>query len=87
MSEGRDGAIPSAEITIACGSVTYRKTTTPHKGSPLNPLTWPDACEKFSRYTRTLVGEAQAKAIMDAVGDLENRRDMGSIAMLVAKRQ
>ena len=79
------GAIPPAEVTIVCGGTTYKKTTTPHKGSPLNPLTWPDACEKFSRYTRTLIGETQAKAIMDAVGDLENQRDMAAIAALVAK--
>ena len=35
--------------------------------------------------TRTLIGETQAKAIMDAVGDLENQRDMAAIAALVAK--
>src|SRR6185295_11980893 len=45
-----------AEVTIVCGSGTYRKTTSAHKGSPHNPLTWEDACEKFSRYTRTLIG-------------------------------
>jgi 2-methylcitrate dehydratase PrpD len=74
-----------AEVTIVCGDKTYKKTTSAHKGSPHNPLTWPDACEKFGRYTRTLIGESQAKAIMDAVGDLENQRDMASIAGLVAK--
>jgi 2-methylcitrate dehydratase PrpD len=74
-----------AEVTIVCGGKTYKKVTSAHKGSPHNPLTWADACEKFSRYTRTLVGEAQAKAIMDAVADLENERDMARIAALVAK--
>ena len=43
-----------AEVTIVCGDKTYKKTTSAHKGSPHNPLTWADACEKFSRYTRTL---------------------------------
>ena len=79
------GAIPPAEVTITCGSNSYKKTTTPHKGSPLNPLTWPDACEKFSRYTRTLIGAAQAQAIIDAVGKLETESDMANIAALVAK--
>ncbi len=79
------GAIPTAEVTITCGSSIYKKMTTPHKGSPLNPLTWADACEKFSRYTRTLIGAAQAQAIMDAVGDLERQNDMANIAALVAK--
>ena len=59
--------------------------TSAHKGSPHNPLTWADACEKFSRYTRTLIGEPQAKAIMDAVADLENQSDMARIASLLAK--
>jgi 2-methylcitrate dehydratase PrpD len=79
------GAIPPAEVTITCGSNAYRKTTTPHKGSPLNPLDWAGACEKFSRYTRTLIGATQAQAIMDAVGDLENQSDMATIASLLAK--
>lgn len=79
------GAIPPAEVTIVCGGTTYKKTTVPHKGSPANPLTWNDACEKFSRYTKTLIGAAQAKAIMDAVGDLENQGDMARIAIVAAK--
>jgi 2-methylcitrate dehydratase PrpD len=75
-----------AEVTIVCGDRTYKKTTSAHKGSPHNPLTWSDACEKFSRYTRTLIGEPQASAIIDAVGDLEHQRDMASIAELLEKR-
>ena len=74
-----------AEVEIVCGSRTYRKTTAAHKGSPHNPFTWEDACEKFSRYTRTLVDRAQAKAVMDALADLENQDDMARIAALVAK--
>ena len=79
------GAIPQAEVTITCGGNTYKNMTTPHKGSPLNPLTWTDACEKFSRYTRTLIGTPQANAIMDAVANLENQSDMANIANLLAK--
>lgn len=79
------GIIPNAEVTITCGGHTYKRTTTPHKGSPANPLDWDGACEKFSRYTRTLIGASQAGAIMDAVGDLDNRSDMAHIATLVAK--
>jgi 2-methylcitrate dehydratase PrpD len=72
-----------AEVTVVCGEQTYRKTTSAHKGSPHNPLTWADACEKFGRYTRTLLAEPQARAIMDAVGDLENQRDMARVAELL----
>jgi 2-methylcitrate dehydratase PrpD len=74
-----------AQVTIVCGGKTYEKTTSAHKGSPHNPLTWADACEKFSRYTRTLIGASQAKAIMDAVSDLENQGDMARIAALLTK--
>ncbi len=74
-----------AEVEIVCGGTTYKKVTSAHKGSPHNPLTWADACEKFSRYTRTLIGAPQAKAIIDAVADLENQSDMGRIATLLAK--
>jgi 2-methylcitrate dehydratase PrpD len=74
-----------AEVTIVCGGQTYKKVTSAHKGSPHNPLNWSDVCEKFSRYTRTLIGEAQAKAIMNAVADLENQSDMSQVAGLLAK--
>ncbi len=79
------GIIPNAEVTIACGDRIHKKTTTPHKGSPANPLDWDGACEKFSRYTRSLIGASQARAIMDAVGDLDNQSDMARIAELVAQ--
>jgi 2-methylcitrate dehydratase PrpD len=74
-----------AEVTIVCGGKTFKKVTSAHKGSPHNPLTWADACEKFSRYTRSLIGDAQAKAIMDAVADIDNQSDMARIATLLAK--
>ena len=74
-----------AEVTIVCGGQTCRKVTSAHKGSPHNPLTWDDACEKFRRYTRPFIGESQARAIMDALADLESQSDMARIAGLVAK--
>lgn len=79
------GAIAPAQVTIVCGGAIYKKTTTPHKGSPANPLTWNDACEKFSRYTKSLIGTTQAQAIMDVVGDLENQNDMARIASVAAR--
>jgi 2-methylcitrate dehydratase PrpD len=74
-----------AEVEIVCGDKTYRKTTSAHKGSPHNPLTWDDACEKFRRYTQTFIEERQAKAIIDAVADLDDQTDMARIAVLIAK--
>jgi 2-methylcitrate dehydratase PrpD len=74
-----------AEVEIICGDRTYRKTTSAHKGSPHNPLTWTDACEKFRRYTQPFIEERQAKAIIDAIADLEDQSDMARIATLIAK--
>lgn len=74
-----------AEVEIVCGAARYRRKTSAHKGSPHNPFTWDDACEKFRRYTRTLIGASQANAIIDAVGDLENQADMARITALLAK--
>ena len=79
------GAIPPAEVTITCGGNTWKKTTTPHKGSPLNPLTWTDAVEKFRRYTSTIIDAKQANALVDAIADLENQSDMSQVATLVSK--
>jgi 2-methylcitrate dehydratase PrpD len=79
------GVIPPAEVEIVCGGKTYKKATTPHKGSPLNPFNWDDVCEKFSRYTRTFIDATQAQAIMGAVANLENLGDMASVATLLAK--
>jgi 2-methylcitrate dehydratase PrpD len=70
-------------VEVVCGSKRYAKQTAPHKGSPHNPLRWDDACEKFTRYTRGLIGEAQAKALMSAIADLENHPDVAELARLL----
>jgi 2-methylcitrate dehydratase PrpD len=75
-----------AQVTVVCAGRTYTRTTSAHKGSPHNPLTWDDACEKFSRYTRTLLDPGQARAIMQALGELEQAPDMSRVAALTAKR-
>lgn len=76
-----------AQIEIVCGNARYTKTTSAHKGSPHNPMTWQDACEKFNRYTRTVIDASHARAIVDAVADLENQNDMARVAGLLAKRK
>lgn len=80
------GVVPPAEVTIVCAGRTLVKTTTPHKGSPANPLGWDDACEKFARYTRTFVDGARQREIMAAVRDLDRQSDMSAVAALVAAR-
>jgi 2-methylcitrate dehydratase PrpD len=74
-----------AEVLIECGAERHTLHTRPYKGSPPNPFTWPEACEKFGRYTSTIVDAAQADAIIDAVGRLERAADVAEIARLVAR--
>lgn len=80
------GVVPPAEVTLVCGERTYTKTTTPHKGSPANPLDWEGACEKFARYTSSFIAAGQASDIMSAVHTLDTETDMGRIAACVARR-
>lgn len=81
------GVVPPAEVTIVCGGQSFAKTTTPHKGSPANPLHWDDACEKFTRYTRSFIDAPQARAIMNAVKALDTQSDMAQVATLVARHR
>ena len=73
-----------AEILIECGTEGHTVETKPYKGSPLNPFTWPEACEKFRRYTASMLGAPRATAIIDAVKALERASNMADVARLVA---
>jgi 2-methylcitrate dehydratase PrpD len=72
-----------AEILIECGAERHTLHTRPYKGSPPNPFTWDEACEKFRRYTASIIGAPQATAIVDAVGALERTPDVADVARLV----
>jgi len=80
------GVVPPAEVTIVCANRTFTRITTPHKGSPANPLDWDGACEKFVRYTSSFLDTAQANDIIDAVRALDTETDMARIAARVARR-
>jgi 2-methylcitrate dehydratase PrpD len=74
-----------AEITLEWAGARHVLRTRPHKGSPRNPFSWNEACEKFRRYTASMLAAPRAMAIIDAVGDLERLADVGDIARLVAR--
>ncbi|MGH7310403.1 MAG: MmgE/PrpD family protein, partial [Candidatus Rokuibacteriota bacterium] len=88
--EPRDDVGPAApyvwpaEVIIECGSRSHTLRTRPHKGAPSNPFTWAEICEKFYRYTSSIVEAAQATALIDVVGRLEKVTDMADVAELVA---
>jgi 2-methylcitrate dehydratase PrpD len=73
-----------AEVLIECGAERHARHTRPYKGSPSNPFTWDEVCEKFRRYTGSIVGAPRATAVIDAVGGLERAADMADVARLVA---
>jgi len=87
LPEGASHETPGvwpAEILIECGTECHTLETKPYKGSPLNPFTWPEACEKFQRYTTGMLAAPRATAIIDAVAALERASNMADVARLVA---
>ena len=73
-----------AEIIVECAGRRHTLRTRPYKGSPPNPFTWGEACEKFRRYTASVLGAQQATAIIAAIGRLEEVADMADVAPLLA---
>lgn len=74
-----------AEILVECGAQRHTTHTRPHKGSPTNPFTWDEASEKFRRFTASVIGAAQAAAIIGAVGALGAGADLGDLARLLTR--
>ena len=73
-----------AEILLECAGQRHTLRTHPHKGSPSNPFTWKEVCEKFGRYTAPVLDAKHSTAIIDAVGGYEQVADMASVARLLA---
>jgi 2-methylcitrate dehydratase PrpD len=71
-----------AEIHIDAGNERHTLRTQPHKGSPSNPFTWDDACEKFRRYTAAILEPERATAIVDVVRRCEQTVDVAAIARM-----
>ncbi|PYM18740.1 MAG: hypothetical protein DMD81_05285 [Candidatus Rokuibacteriota bacterium] len=75
-----------AEVTIECGAERHTFRTRPHKGAPSNPFTWDDACEKFRRYTSSMLHAGRAEAIIELVERLEAVSDVADVAALIASK-
>jgi 2-methylcitrate dehydratase PrpD len=75
-----------AKVTVECGGRHHVLATRPYKGSPANPFTWDEVCEKFRRYTSALIPPTHAATIIDAVGTIDRAADVAEIARLVAPR-
>ena len=77
------GVFPS-EVRIEVADAVYSLETKPHKGSPHNPFSWDEICEKFRRYTREFISMDQAEAIIGGIAHLEQSKDVAEIAHLAA---
>jgi 2-methylcitrate dehydratase PrpD len=74
-----------AEIRLEHAGQCFDLTTRPHKGAPHNPFTWEEVCDKFRRYTASLISARQATALIEALADLEQVNDMAMVAPLIAR--
>jgi 2-methylcitrate dehydratase PrpD len=77
------GVFP-ATVIIETDDQTFSLPTKPFKGSPSNPMTWVDACEKFRRYTQPFISQAQAQAIVEAVAQLHRAPHIRELTRLIA---
>lgn len=73
-----------AEIHLEHAGQQYILHTQPHKGSPRNPFTWDEACEKFRRFTASLLPAERATALIDLIGQLEHLTDTAQVAQRMA---
>jgi 2-methylcitrate dehydratase PrpD len=73
-----------AEVLLECDGQRYSIPTRPHKGSPRNPFTWDEICQKFRRFTASIISAKQADGIIAAVGQLEQVSDMAEVARTAA---
>ena len=86
MRHAEPGVYPG-EVLVECHGHTYTQTTSPHKGSPRNPFTWEEICQKFRRFTAPIIGAKQADGIIETVGHLEQINDIGEVSRLAAASQ
>jgi len=80
---GEPGVYP-AEVLLECDGQSYTLATQPHKGSPRNPFTWEEICQKFRRCTAALISAAQADRLIDVVEHLEQVANMAEVAEAAA---
>jgi 2-methylcitrate dehydratase PrpD len=72
-----------AEVLLEYAGQRYTLSTQPPKGSPYNPFTWEEVCDKFRRFTDSIISPRQATALIEAVGSLEQATDIAAVAQLV----
>jgi 2-methylcitrate dehydratase PrpD len=74
-----------AEVLIECAGQRHTLQAGTYKGAPSNPFTWAEACEKFRRYTASVIDAPRAAAIIDLVAGLERVTDVAELARLAGQ--
>lgn len=72
-----------SQITIEIDGKVHALAADPAKGSVKNPFTWDDVCDKFRRYAGNAIAEPQVSALIKAVENLNECKDIGDIASLL----
>ena len=85
-THGEAQGVWPAEVAVTSGGRRHALATRPYKGSALNPFTWAEACEKFRRYTATVLPGEHAAALIDAVAGLDAAGDVGAVVGLLGAR-
>ncbi len=73
------------EITIEFDGESHTLSAGPAKGSARNPFNWDDVCDKFRRYAGKVIPEQRVSALIKAVEDLHECKDIGDIASLLGE--
>jgi len=71
------------QITIEIDGEVHALVASPAKGSVKNPYSWDDVCDKFRRYAGSVIAEPQVSALIKAVENLNECKDIGDIASLL----
>lgn len=74
---------PSAEVVIEVAGARNTICVEDFKGSLRQPLNFDETCEKFRRYTRTMVENKRRYRIEDLVRDLDRLSDMAQLARAI----
>ena len=64
------------------GTKTMKRVDAP-KGSVLHPMSLSDVQDKFKSIGNQVIGEGQAKALVESIEKLENIRDVSEISKLM----
>lgn len=79
-----EASVWPAEVLLECAGERHTLRTGVYKGSPRNPFTWGEVCEKFRRYTASILSAPRATAIVEAVGGIDQVPDMAEVVRRVA---